>query len=176
MHSVRIENEHSPYFARFWATYEDSFPPSERRARAAQTALFERPEFRLDAWLEGSAFLGFMAWWDFGDYRYVEHVAVSPEARSGGNGGKILRTWMNKDPRPVYLEIEEPVDDVTRRRLGFYQRLGFLRSEHRHIQPPYQAGFDPAPMLVLSWPDMIAPEQYARLIRMLRTDVWAGMA
>lgn len=143
MHSVRITGEDSLLFPQFWQTYEDSFPLPERRSRASQRAAFADPVYRLDAWMDGTKFVGFMGWWEYGDFRYIEHLAVSATARSGGYGKKIMRRWMDSSSTPVYLEIEEVVDELTERRLGFYRRLGFEETPFTHLQPPYQTGEQP---------------------------------
>lgn len=172
MKAIRIPDEHSPYFEAAWQTYVASFPSNERRERAGQAALLANPEYRLDAWLDNGRFVGLMAWWDFGDYRYVEHVAVHPDCRSGGYGGKILSTWMAAGERPVYLEIEVPVDEATQRRRGFYMRLGFVDSGLRHLQPPYDGQGEDVPMSVLSWPGPITPETHAAFLHTLHSKVW----
>lgn len=175
MRSIRITDIHSPFYPAFQRTNKASFPENERRSDMAQAMALANPRYRLDAWLDNDIFIGFMGWWDYGDYRYIEHVAVTPEARSVGYGGKMLAAWLDKSPTPVYLEIEEVVDDITRRRLNFYQRLGFVETPMRHQQPPYQGRGGTVPMQVLSWPDALSSKQYQSLIRALHAEVWAGL-
>lgn len=43
----------------------------------------------------------------------------------------------------VVLEVELPFDEMSRRRIGFYQRSGFTLSTLRYIQPPYFDGAQP---------------------------------
>lgn len=182
LHSRPIEGFSSPYYADFAAAYEFSFPPSERRTRAAQAAAFADPRYRLECWRDQGAFIGFMGWWDFGAYRYIEHVAVAPGARSGGYGSRILLTWRDADPRPVYLEIEEPRDELTRRRLAFYQRLDFVENPGVHMQPFYQPGADGeqedasgVPMQALSWPGRLSSKEHKEFLHTLRSVVWARL-
>lgn len=132
--------------------------------------------YRLDAWLDGGLFVGFMGWWDFGDFRYIEHVAVSPDVRSSGYGNRILTQWLGASTRPVLLEIEEVVDEPTRRRLRFYERLGFNPVPGVHGQPVYQ-GDGPEPVMqVLSWPEPVTERQRLDFIALLHSDVWAGLS
>lgn len=197
-----VEGVHSPYFADFWAAYELSFPLEERRSQNAQVAAFGDARYHLDCWRDTGAFVGFMGWWDFGDYRYIEHVAVAPGARSGGYGTRIMHNWRDADPRPVYLEIEEVVDELTRRRRDFYLRLDFVENPGVHVQPPYQhctpepeptpfpaavrnpSGQNPPEpedpqksagvrMQVLSWPGQLSKKTHADFINTLHTVVWA---
>lgn len=173
MHSVRVAGADSPLFARLWQIYEASFPPSERRGLAAQTRLFNNARYRLDAWLATGAMVGLIAWWEYDTYRYIEHLATAPESRDQGYGASILRTWMESDPSPVYIEIEEVADTLTARRLGFYKRLGFMETPYRTLQPPYQKGFAPVRMQVLSWPEAISAAQFTTLVQSLQSEIWA---
>ena len=175
LQAIRILNADSPYYPLFQKAYEGSFPLNERRSEAAQQAALDDGRYRLDAWLDDGRFIGFMGWWDFAPYRYVEHVAVAPESRSGGYGKSILEQWLASSAKPVLLEIEEPVDDLTRRRLGFYQRLGFIEIPGIHAQPNYQGGGPEARMQVLSWPAPISERQRLDFVDLLHREVWASL-
>lgn len=173
--AVRMLNADSPHYPSFQKAYAASFPENERRSPSSQRAALRDARYRLDAWLDEDRFIGFMGWWDFDEFRYIEHVAVAPEARSGGYGGLILTQWRDASEKPVLLEIEEVVDDLTRRRLGFYQRLGFKEVPGVHIQPAYQ-GDGPAPaMQVLSWPVPITESQRREFVALLHAEVWADL-
>lgn len=170
-----IDHEASPLYGDFLATAEEAFPPSERRDAGAQAAAFADERYRLEAWLEGGRFIGFLAWWDFEAFRYIEHLAVAAKERSGGYGGAMVRAFISRAARPVYIEIEEPVDTVTRKRLAFYRRLGFKENPGVHVQPPYQQGPGAdkgVPMQVLTWPEAIDGQEHKRLLALLRRDVW----
>lgn len=175
MQSIRIPDRAAPFYSQFQRACRASFPASERRSEAAQDAAFADPRYRLDAWLDQDVFVGFMGWWDFGDFRYIEHVAVVPEARSGGYGKKILSAWRNAAPTPIRLEIEEVVDEATRRRLGFYNHLDFMENTGVHVQPPYQGEGNGVPMQVLSWPAALARDEHERFIALLHQEVWAHL-
>ena len=60
---------------------------------------------------------------------YLDFLAVFPDKRGNGYGGEILRLLKAQHPeKPLFLIIERPTDENTRRRLHFYQRNGFERS------------------------------------------------
>lgn len=174
MHSIRIENEHSPYFPLIWNTYESSFPESERRFLPAQKAVFENPNYRLDVWFdENGAFVGLMDWWEYGGFRYVEHLAIAPEARSGGFGSKILKSWIDSSEKPVFLEIDKVRDEISQRRLNFYRRLGFVENPMEHEQPHFQGTGEKVSLRVLSYPEGMSEAEYGELLAALQKDVWA---
>ena len=174
--TVRITSADSPLYASFQEACAASFPDNERRSDAAQRAALRDPRYRLDAWLDSGRFIAFMGWWDFEAFRYIEHVAVAPQARSGGYGKSILTQWLGASTRPVLLEIEEVVDDLTRRRLGFYERLGFKQTPGAHRQPPYQGG-GPAPVMqTLSWPEPVSEKERQDFVALLHSDVWSSLS
>lgn len=181
MHSVHIQNANSPLFKELWKTYEVSFPASERRSLVDQIKILHHPRYRLEAWMNddergGPIFVGLMGWWEYDDFRYLEHLAISPVARSGGMGGKILLGWMSASEKPVFLEIDVVTDDISRRRLGFYQRLGFVENDMKHSQPDFQGKGGAVPLRVLSYPGSMSRSQYAALDNALQRDVWPKAA
>lgn len=174
MHSIRIPNEHSSHFSVLWETYEASFPASERRLLPAQKAIFSHPSYRLDIWFnEDDKYVGLMDWWEYDGFRYVEHIAVSPDARSGGYGSRIFKSWLKSSQKPVFLEIDPVTDDISRRRLQFYQRLGFVENPMEHVQPHFQGTGEQVRLRVLSYPRPMSGEEYADFLAALKKDVWA---
>ena len=72
---------------------------------------------------------------------------------------------------PVILEIEMPVDELTKRRLKFYELAGFIRNPHKHYMPPYHENDPPLEMEILTYPTQISEELYQRFARFQREVV-----
>lgn len=122
-------------------TYTESFPEAERRDFALVRQLIaEEPAFQLRALYREQDYVGLLTSWQFEGFRYVEHFAIDPSARNGGIGGAALRHFLTLQADPVVLEVELPEDDLTRRRIQFYERQGFQLDSQRYIQPPYRPG------------------------------------
>lgn len=173
MHAEQITAFDHPLFPALWEIYEHSFPPAEKRTRAGQEKAMAYPHYHLDAWLEeDNSLVGLMGWWDFDIARYVDHYAISPLARSGGYGSRILSQWMRSDDKPVILEIDPVVDEISTRRLAFYSRLGYVENPMDHVQPAYQPGTEDVPLRVLSWPAPLSQGQYDSFRRALESSVW----
>lgn len=119
--------------------YESSFPADERRDYDALLQLIEsEPAFVVEAICCDDNVVGLITSWSFDEWRYIEHFAIDVTMRGKGVGETTLVRFLSSDLRPVVLEVEPPIDDVTRRRVGFYERLGFvLHAAYRYIQPPY---------------------------------------
>ncbi|MFQ7502317.1 MAG: GNAT family N-acetyltransferase [Alistipes finegoldii] len=77
----------------------------------------------------GDEFIGILFHWGADGYRYVEHLAVSPALRGQNMGSAALSAFCRKVGR-VILEIDPPVDDISIRRLHFYERLGFVANPY----------------------------------------------
>ena len=134
-----------------WALYEASFPLHERRRREDQTQAMREPNFRcLSAW-DGSVFAGLALCWAWPCGIYVEHLAVAPELRGRRYGARILAA-LKEEGRPLILEIDPPVDELSIRRKGFYQRAGFWENPFLHVHPPYRPQFKGHPLTVMTYP------------------------
>jgi len=81
-------------YKRFQELYKVSFPLFEQRSEQQQMQAFRNDKYRLLAFTENEAFVGFISYWEFDTYLYVEHLAIDTEVRAQG-------IWQ-PDARPVY--------------------------------------------------------------------------
>lgn len=168
MEYITLREENFPDFLRLYA---DAFPPEERRpyADASEFGEFVRskhPKFNVLAAMEDGEFVGFMSYWNFDGYTYIEHFAVSPELR-GRNIGRAMMEYVFKAVNNnVLIEVELPETEMARRRIGFYKRLGFCpHHDIEYIQPPYSDGLSPLPLMLMThgnvdmsdWQRTVAP-------------------
>lgn len=120
-------------------TYNDSFPEGERRAFSLlRDLLRDETRFYVYALLRDDIYVGFITAWIFDDFMYVEHFAIDESARNGGIGANAMKQFLSFCDRPVVLEVEMPVDGMSCRRVGFYERLGYVLDNHIYYQPPYR--------------------------------------
>lgn len=167
----RIKNAEDPHFAEFWKIYSESFPLSERRNPDQQPDVFKKQEYRVDIYLLDDHVLGFIAFWTTADFIYIEHLAVAQEVRSKGLGSAILKPFIERKAIPIILEIEPPTNDLARRRLRFYESLGFIRNDHLHYQPPYHISDQPLHFVILSYPDPISVDLYLQFSQFQKNTV-----
>jgi len=160
-----ILNQEDQNFAEFWKIYSDSFPIIERRTLAQQTALFNKSGYQLKDYTTDNHFIGFISYWKTKEFIFIEHLAISPEFRSKGLGNAVLKSFNKNTIKPIILEIELPSDTNTRRRLHFYESLGYKSNDHNHCQPPYHKGDEPIPMKILSFPAVIGTSDYQQFAR-----------
>jgi hypothetical protein len=82
---------------------------------------------------------------------YVEHFAIDETARNGGFGAVAMKQFIAQTTHPVVLEVEIPTSELSRRRIGFYERLGFIADNHAYQQPPYTEGGAWLPMQLMTY-------------------------
>ena len=136
-------------WAEAWELYEKSFPYNERWSEEAYDRAFGDPNFEADGIWRGDEFIGILFHWGADGYRYVEHLAVSPALRGQNMGSAALSAFCRKVGR-VILEIDPPVDDISIRRLHFYERLGFVANPYQYIHPSFRKPFTPHRLVLMS--------------------------
>ncbi len=165
-----LTDEKNPMYQQAFTLYRMAFPREERREN--DCALVPHKAFRPGILLENGKLQGILFYWEAADFIYLEHFAVLPQYRNLGLGAKAL-ALLKGQGKPIVLEIEPPVDDLTCRRRGFYQRNGFLENEHPHIQPKYRPDDEDLPLKLLSWPQRLTRERWQALEDWLQENVAA---
>lgn len=160
-------------YDRIWEIMLEAFPPAERRDRAGMDRAAADPAFSLFVFRdEAGEPAAFLTSWQLEGFRFVEHFAVSACLRGRGVGGRMLRSFLEKEDGPVVLEAEPPDTENARRRIGFYQRLGFHLNDFPYIQPPLQPGAPAVPLRVMSWPAPLSREDFDAVRTTLYSKVY----
>ena len=144
-----------------------SFSDDEYRPYDEQLALFEEPEYRIYYMPAG-----FLAVWEFESFIYIEHFAVDPALRNSGTGSAMLQELVKQYQKPICLEVELPEDELTRRRIGFYERNGFVFNEYPYIQPPISKGKSPVPLRIMTYGEAITRETFEAIKNVLYRSVY----
>lgn len=174
LRKVALENKSDLEFVE--KLYIESFPANERRSVLKMHHLIDEND-KFDVFVlidqEIDVRVGFITLWTFDSFIYIEHFAINPEQRGGGYGAKSINTLIDKAELPIIAEIELPSSsDFAARRLKFYEKLGFKVWDIPYEQPPYEEGFDPIPMLLLTYRELnllVFPES---VINQIYTEVY----
>ncbi len=129
--------------------YRESFPPEERRNENQLLKLIGTEEMWWMAVLQSGELAGFILFWDFDTFGFIEHFAIFPRLRGNSLGSSVLKQLNLRFPR-LLLEAELPYDQLSTRRLEFYRRNGFQTLNLDYAQPPYRKGEQLLPMHLLS--------------------------
>lgn len=157
-------------WAEAWKLYESSFPACERWQEEAYDRAFDDPLFAADAICRDGEFVGILFHWVTPAFDYLEHLAISPRLRGQNLGSLALETFC-RDRRRVILEIDPPEDEISIRRLHFYQRLGFVANPHEYIHPSYRHPFHAHRLVVMSRPDALTDDEARRFADFIREHV-----
>lgn len=146
----RIQSSEDIFIQQMLQLYESAFPQEERRHKSALLKkIIEEPRFSCNAILsDDKSFLGLFNYWDFGRFCYVEHFAIEPNIRNNGIGNKVMSAFLNEHPICI-LEAELPTEDLSKRRLSFYNRLNFNVIKTDYKQPSYHNDGKLYPMYLL---------------------------
>ena len=173
-------------FPEIYRIMQASFSDDEYRPYDEQLALFEEPEYRVyympAIGMErvgnhptGNSTMhaaGFLAVWEFESFTYIEHFAVDPALRNSGTGSAMLQELVRKYQKQICLEVELPEDELTRRRIGFYERNGFVFNEYPYIQPPISKGKSPVPLRVMTYGKGITRQAFEEMRKVLYRRVY----
>ena len=166
----RITIQNSSLYAWACELLAVSFPAEERRDDDFQRQVMSHPDYRLCAIVDGDVPVGVAGYFDAPDFLYFENFCISPDRRNGGYGSQTLKL-LTSQGKTFILEIEPPVDDITRRRKAFYERNGMVVNPYRHIMPHYRKDDPDLPLLVLSYGRQITQAQYDALRSYLDVNV-----
>ncbi|MBQ3390603.1 MAG: GNAT family N-acetyltransferase [Firmicutes bacterium] len=169
---IRLIRITEDLFPEIYPVMEESFPENERRGYEEQKALVRNPDYVMLGLREEEGFTGFIAGWDLGDFVYGEHLAVTASRRNGGLGDRMLKAFLERFGKPFFIEVEPPEDELTRRRIGFYERNGFVLNDYDYVQPSLGEGKDPVPLRIMTWPRGMEKEELAEMEQRIRRKLF----
>lgn len=174
MKPVKIEHSKHPLYLPFKELYAASFPVFEQRTEQQQERAFHSFNYHLIGYEEEGVFIGFISYWEFEGYHYIEHFAVNADLRGKGYGSKILQSFLHSTEKIVLLEIDPIIDDVSKARLRFYGKCGFYENPYRHVHPAYRTGYEAHPLVVLTTQRQITDQEYQIFNKELAETVMNG--
>jgi len=170
MEYLLVDPKEGERWSNVWQLYEESFPVAERRKKEDHLlACTDEHFFPLSVW-EGDALVGLMFFWEWKSYRYLEHLAVHPDLRGHGYGSQMLR-YLRDSEHTIILEIDPLINELSVRRLQFYERAGYTLTPYRFVHLPYRLEAQPQELLILSYPNMITKEQHNDFLRFVNEEV-----
>ncbi|MCD7894731.1 MAG: GNAT family N-acetyltransferase [Erysipelotrichaceae bacterium] len=152
---------------------QKAFDPSELREYAWMKAIYDQNKFKIYGYVDNNQLLGIITLWEFNDYDYIEHFAVDENYRGQGIGSQIIEDIKQLCDKPIVLEVEEIVDDMTKNRVHFYEKHGFQLSSYLFIQPPLRENVKDVPLIYMSYPRLFNNEMYDKIFDELKNKVYS---
>lgn len=173
MNLKRITSPVHPAYKRALELYQISFPFHEQREVFSQAAILNNDDYHFDLIYDEDVFVGLILYWETLDFIYVEHFCILPEMRNKQYGQKGLLLLQEKQ-KTIILEIDPPIDEISIRRKGFYERCGFAENPYYHIHPPYHRGNKGHELVVMSNPAAITQSEYDAFREYLQDTIMDG--
>lgn len=139
-HEYKWERTECGEFFKVYKLMKEAFPKSEIRNEKGQRSLLDHPGYRLYTAKKEGQVHGLLAVWQFETFDFIEHFAVDSSLRGNGLGSRLLKDYLETAGKTVFLEVEEPATELAKRRIVFYERLGFCLNDFDYIQPDLQQG------------------------------------
>lgn len=170
MEFKKIEREDSKRWNNVWDLYEESFPVAERRKLNDHLRASENDHFHpLSIW-DNDQLIGIAFYWEWNNYRYIEYLAVLPEMHGHGYGSQIIKQIRDSE-HTIILEIDPLINELSVRRLQFYERAGFTLTPYRFVHLPYRLDGESQELLILSYPKMISKVQHKDFLNFIDNHV-----
>lgn len=151
----------------------DSFPMEEIRSYEGQKELLSREDYYIETYEQEGQLLGICAYYIFDDFLYIENLACKPSARGLGIGTKLVQAILKEaNGRQVILEVEPPTDEITKRRIRFYERLGFTFNPYEHFQAPLNPTTGMVELKIMSSLGALTQKQQQAYRRVLNEKVY----
>lgn len=166
----RINDTSDPLYPEALKLYAISFPHHEQREKESQGKIFKENEYHFSMIFDRDVFVGLILYWEQEQFIYVEHFCIFPEMRNKQYGQKTLEL-LKKQGKTIILEIDPPVDDISVRRRGFYERCGFKENGYPHIHPPYHLENTGHSLIIMTYPDQISANLFDTFSHYLKYKV-----
>ena len=174
MKFIRLLSEKDERYDSAMELYRVSFPLHEQREERSQKEILENESYHFDLIYDNDLFTGIILYWETERFIYVEHFCVNPKLRGRQYGQKSLEFLTSqalREGKTVILEIDPPLDDISIRRKGFYERSQFKANPYPHVHPPYHNGNSGHELVVMSCPDVLSKTGYDRFRQYLEEVV-----
>lgn len=163
MNKKNVEKFQNSDFDSFFELMSEAFPSIERRSYENQKELLYEDLYNIVISKDKDHNInGFIANWQFNDFNFIEHFAVDSKKRGHGLGTSMLKEYLNKCNKPIFLEVEFPENDISKRRIEFYKQYGFYLNDFEYWQPPMQKQHDFLPLKVMSYPKPVNEAEFIK--------------
>lgn len=168
----RIRDINSPEYRFAEKLLIHTFPRDEYRdTDELRRLVAEQDSFNMMAAICDNTPIGFISWWEFPDFHYVEHLATTPQIRGKG-AGKAIIDILKQIATNIVLEVEPPTDTLTTRRIRFYQRMGFTLCPQDYIQPPYRKDGNSLPLHLMFYGNLSHESHFHQVEKQIHRTVY----
>jgi GNAT superfamily N-acetyltransferase len=155
---------------------EEAFPKNERRPLAdLRRYTEEEKDFHVCIIENDKQPIGLFNYWEFKRFCLLEHFATIEGERNKGFGAKTLELAIKRLLKPIVLEVEPPKDDLTRRRIAFYQRCDFVLWDADYTHPPYPDNIGDSHMKLMVYGNLDCKKDFQYVQRAICINVYGAL-
>ncbi|MBR5322312.1 MAG: GNAT family N-acetyltransferase [Clostridia bacterium] len=136
-------------FESFFDLMQEAFPPEEYRPKEKQFILLDDSNYNAHIYKDNNEILAFIATWRLNGFVFAEHLAVHKKLRNQGIGSNFVKEYLKIIETPLILEVENLTDSISIKRIGFYERLGFILTDICYDQPNFQESDKRIPLRIM---------------------------
>lgn len=159
-------------FETFYNLLKKSFPRVEYRSFNGQKALLSKEIYEILFCFDGEKIIGAMSFWRLDKFVFIEHFAVDESERGRGIGTKMLEKIQKRINGFVILEVELPYNEISKKRISFYERNGFVYNDFEYFQQPLNKGDEPLPLRIMSYPKRLSAKEFEEIRKRLVKAVY----
>lgn len=150
-----------PQFDEAYQLFEESFVLAELRPYQQMKSLFEKGLFHIYGEYQDEQLMGALIVWELETCVYLENFAVSAKARGQGLGTRFIHHFRDLyHDRFLFMEVEEPFDEISKRRIHFYEKNDYILNPFHYIQPPFRKDDPQVKLTFMTYPEIMNEEQY----------------
>ncbi|WP_294153449.1 GNAT family N-acetyltransferase [uncultured Clostridium sp.] len=160
-------------FKSLYKVIENSFPSIERRNYEEQKKLFDDELYNVIGYKDADDRVGaFLAFWKFEDFNFIEHFAVDYKLRGNGMGTELFNRYLSSDDKMTILEVELPKDEISEKRIKYYEKMGMILNDYEYMQPPLQKGKPLLPLMVMSYKNELKSHEFKKIKEQIYKTVY----
>lgn len=159
-------------FNNYYKRKKEDFVFAERRTLFADKRALNKPNFKQCYITKNNNNIGYICYWDLGEFIFIEHFAIFKEIRCQGNGTKFFKWFAENQTKPIIFEVDTPVNEISKRRIKFYNNLGFVLNKYNYIQPAYRLLGKSVPMSIMSQNKELSKNEYNTYVAQIYKNVY----
>lgn len=169
--SSKLRKIHPDEFDEVYAIMQSSFPADEMRDYQGQKDLLRNSKYSIFV-VSDEEIKAFITTWEFDDFIFVEHFAVNEKYRNLGLGSLMLNELCRNTDKQICLEVELPETEKAKRRIGFYERNGFVLNSYQYEQPAYSEEKQPVPLIIMTSGSAIDEKRFYEMKKAIFKQVY----
>lgn len=148
-------------FDEVYALFQKAFIPAELRPYQKTKRLVKDKELMIYGLKQNNKIVVALLVWKLNGFVFLENFAVDESLRGQGIGGQFLDDFKQLFPnQTLILEVEKPYDEMSHRRIGFYQRHQMVLNPFSYEQPTLDVKPTNVILQLMTSPNAINEKQF----------------